>query len=200
MNRHFTVDEVHEAICSLKNGKAASPSTGIPNELLNYGGVDTAHILMPLFHLVWETGETPQQWSQGVVQYFYKSGAKDDMANYRGITLLDVISKLFNKIISNRLIRFVEDNHLLHEGQNAFRPGRCTDDHVYTLSQVVKGRQRAGKPTYAFYLDLKKAYGTVWRDALMYKLWQKGVQGKMWRYIANMYAFTERQVRCGEHT
>ncbi len=64
--------------------------------------------------------------------------------NYRGITLLDVMSKLFNKVLATRLIDHMEANNLLHEGQNAFRPGRSTDEHIYTLSQVAKGRQRAG--------------------------------------------------------
>ena len=56
------------------------------------------------------------------------------------------------------------------------------------------------RPIFAFYLDLRKAYDTVWRDALLYKLWNNGVQGKMWRYILNMYSRTDRAVRCGDTT
>ena len=198
MNDPITADEILQAMSKLKNGKAASPTTGIPNELLKYGGQPAAELLLPVFNMVWESGTTPDQWREGVIQYFHKSGDTTDMANYRGITLLDVISKLFNKILANRIIDHVEANDLLHEGQNAFRKGRSTDEHIYTLSQVAKGRQRAGQATFAFYLDLRKAYDTVWRDALMYKLWQKGVQGKLWRYISNMYSRTERSVRCGD--
>ena len=93
------------------------------------------------------------------------------MGNYRGITLLDVVSKLFHKVLANRLVKYAEGRGLLHTAQNAFRRGRSTDDHVYCLSEVVKGRQRGGLPTYAFFLDLSKAYDTVWRDGLLYKLW-----------------------------
>jgi hypothetical protein len=89
---------------------------------------------------------------------------------------------------------------MLHEAQNAFRRGRSTDQHIYTLSQVLRGRLRQGKATYAFFLDLKKAYDTVWRDGLLYKLWNRGIRGKAWQYIRNMYATTTRAVRCGRHT
>jgi hypothetical protein len=122
------------------------------------------------------------------------------MANYRGITLLDTVSKLFNRVVADRLLEHAEEACLLHEAQNAFRPGRSTDQHIYTLSQVVRGRLRQGKATYAFFLDLKKAYDTVWRDGLLYKLWNKGIKGRMWQYISSMYAATTRAVRCGQHT
>jgi hypothetical protein len=122
------------------------------------------------------------------------------MGNYRGITLLDVVSKLFHKVLANRLVKHAESNGLLHTAQNAFRSGRSTDDHVYCLSEVVKGRQRGGLPTYAFFLNVSKAYNTVWRDGLLYKLWNQGIRGPIWRYIRAMYTSTARSVRCGDTT
>ncbi len=78
-------------------------------------------------------------------------------------------------MLANRLVKHAESKGLLHTEQNAFRSGR---DHVYCLSEVVKGRQRGGGglPTYAFFLDVSKAYDTVWRDGLqLYKLWNQGI-------------------------
>jgi hypothetical protein len=83
-----------------------------------------------------------------------------DTNNYRGITLLSVVGMLTNKVIANRLIGAVEEHELLHEAQNAFRPGRSTDDHIFTLSQLVRGRKNRNQRTYAFFLDLQKAYDT----------------------------------------
>jgi hypothetical protein len=143
----------------------------------------------------------PQVWTTGVIQYFFKSGEPCSMGSYRGITLLDVVSKLFHKVLANRLVKHAESNGLLHTAQNAFRSGRSTDDHVYCLSEVVKGRQRGGLPTYAFFLDVSKAYDTVWRDGLLYKLWNQGIRGPIWRYIRAMYTSTARSVtRCGDTT
>ena len=51
-----------------------------------------------------------------------------------------------------------------------------------------------GKPTYALFLDLRKAYDTVWRDGLLYKLWNMGIRGKVWQYVDALYARSERAV------
>jgi hypothetical protein len=142
----ITLDEVAAALRTLKNGRAASPATGIPNELLKYGGEQAARLLLPLFAAVWEAGRPPDEWREGVIQYFHKSGAKDDMANYRGITLLDVISKLFHSVLATRLLRHDEDNNLLHDAQNAFRPGRSADEHIFSMTQVAQGGARLQAP------------------------------------------------------
>jgi hypothetical protein len=197
MDAPITTGDILSEMQRLGNGKAASPVSGIPNELVKYGGQPMAAMLSPVFNAVWRDGRPPEQWLHGVILYFHKSGPTDDMANYRGITLLDVVSKLFHKVLAKRLLRYAEDNSLLSNTQNAFRPDRGTDDHLYCVSQIVRGRQRERKPTYAFFMDVRKAYDTVWRDGLMYKLWAKGVRGRMWSYIDALYSRSVRQVRVG---
>jgi hypothetical protein len=62
--------------------------------------------------------------------------------------------------------------------------GRQMTIDIFTLSQLVRGRKNRNQRTYAFFLDLQKAYhDTVWRDGLLYVLWQKGIRGKLWHYI-----------------
>ncbi len=90
-------------------------------------------------------------------------------------------------------------NFFLHEAQNAFRPGRSTDDHIFTLGQLVRGRKNRNQRTYAFFLDLQKAYDTVWRDGLLYVLWQKGIRGKVWHYIRDFYCSSKRRVQYNWH-
>ena len=60
-------------------------------------------------------------------------------------------------------------------------------DNVYSLNEIVQGRLKEGKHTYAFFLDVCKVYDTVWRDGLWVKLWDMGVKGRMWCVIKNMY-------------
>ena len=83
----------------------------------------------------------------------------------------------------------------LHEGQVGFRTNRSCMDNVYTLNEIVQDRLREDKKTYAFFLDIQKAYDSVWHDGLWYvwhdglwyKLWDMGVKGRMWRVIKKMY-------------
>jgi hypothetical protein len=117
------------------------------------------------------------------------------MSNYRGITLLDVVGKLFHKVLANRLLRHAEAIGLLPTAKNAFRRGRSCDEHIYCISQVAQGRHRMRLPTYAFLLDLRKAYDTGWRDGLLRRLWDMGIRGRMWRYVDALYARSVRVVR-----
>ena len=87
----------------------------------------------------------------------------------------------------NRLVERLDKGRLLHEGQAGFRLKRSCIDNVYTLSELVQGRLREGKTTYAFFLDVQKAYDMVWRDGLWLKLWDMGMKGRIWRVIKKMY-------------
>ena len=112
--------------------------------------------------------------------YLFKKGDREDLGNYRGITLLSVVGKVFCKVFNNRLVHCL-DKGALHEG---FRVNRCCMDNVYTLNEIVRGRLKEDKETYAFFLDVQKAYDTVWRDDFWLKLWD---MMKMWRVIKKKY-------------
>ena len=192
-------EEVWDAMRSLKNGKAGCPTDGLVNELLKYGGMPLAEMLAPFMQLILDCSTAPEQFLEGVIIYLHKKGDPKVANNYRGITLLSVVGKLTNKVIANRLISAAEEHALLHEAQNAFRPGRSTDDHIFTLSQLLRGRKNRNQRTYAFFLDLHKAYDTVWRDGLLYVLWQKGIRGKLWHYIRDFYCSSKRRVQYNRH-
>ena len=72
-------------------------------------------------------------------------------------------------------------------GKQGFRLNKSCVDNVYTLNELVQGRLKEGKRTYAFFLDIQKAYDTIWRNGLWLKLWDMGVKGKIWRVIKQMY-------------
>ena len=95
---------------------------------------------------------------------------------------------------------FLEERELVEE-QGGFRRGRGCVDVLYTYSEVVRGRKWEGKSTYCAFIDVKKAYDRVWRDGLWKRLWDTGVQGKMWSVIKNMYREVKSCVMVdGEHT
>ena len=99
--------------------------------------------------------------------------------------MLSVVGKVFCKILNNRLVQCL-DKGVLHEGQAGFRIDRSCMDNVYTLNEIVQGRLREDKKTYALFLDIQKAYDSVWHNGLWYKLWDMGVKGRMWRVIKKM--------------
>ena len=88
----------------------------------------------------------------------------------------------------------LESEGSIHEGQAGFRSGRSCIDNVFTLNEIVQGRLRENKVTYAFFLDIQKAFDTVWHQGLWYRLWELGVRGRMWRVIKRMYQVTKSSV------
>ena len=97
-----------------------------------------ANLLKVLYEVVWTEEGIPKQWRQGLRVSLYKKGDAEDLGNYRGITLLNVVGKLFCKI------RLVESEKALHEGQAGIKEKRSCIDNIFTLNEVIQGRMREG--------------------------------------------------------
>ena len=94
-------------------------------------------------------GDCPQAMKrgEGLIVYIFKKGDRKDPVNYRGITLLSVVEKVFCKILNNRLLQCLDKEGALHEGQAGFRINRSCMDNVYSLNEIVQGRLREDKKT-----------------------------------------------------
>ena len=68
------------------------------------------HSICKLFSLIYESGQYPSQWSEIFIKPLLKSGSENDPANYRGISISSCISKLFSRVLYNRLNTYVTDN------------------------------------------------------------------------------------------
>ena len=82
----------------------------------------------------------------------------------------------------------------LHESQNGFRPDRSCADHQFVLHQVLSGRRAEGKESFVLFVDVAKAFPTVWLDGLWKKLWDAGVRGKCFRVLHGLYQGAQRVV------
>ena len=90
----------------------------------------------------------PKDWECGVVVPLFKKGDRMDLDNYRGITLMDVVGKVFSGILRERLENWYDG--LIVEEQAGFRKGRGCVDQGYTLAQVVFKRLEVQKKTFVF--------------------------------------------------
>ena len=99
--------------------------------------------------------------------------------NYRGISLLSCLSKLYSAFVNNRLTTYLENNDMLSDKQNGFRAERSCEDHVFTLSSIIRNKPSV----FATFIDLKKAFDFVDRDLLLYKLLLLNIDGKIYNSI-----------------
>ena len=120
LDRGISYAEIKKCSKSLKNNKTGG-NDGLVGELFKYGGNGMTNLLKVLYEVVWTEEGIPKQWRQRLVVSLCKKGDAEDPGNYRGITLLNVVGKLFCKILNNRLVIRLESDKALHEGQAGFR-------------------------------------------------------------------------------
>jgi hypothetical protein len=176
--------EVQGQCKRLHNWKSPNPKENINNELIKYGGTAMGLALTAFFDMQFQL-ETKAQ-TPGVIKALHKKDDPTLASNYRPITLGSTLDKLYNSVLNARICRYLEDNAMLHEAQQGFRPGRSAVDSIFMLTQCLSARMRAKLDTYILFLDIEKAYDSVWRAGLLWHVWNKGIKGKMFRVLAGM--------------
>ena len=160
-----TIAEVETAIAGLKSGKAAGPD-GIPPEVYKHGGRSLTMAVWTYCLDCWESGDVPIQWKRAKMISIYKrKGEKSDCSNYRGLSLLDVASKIFAKILLSRFNKHIA-NKILPESQCGFRADRSTADMIFVCRQLLEKSSEQRVPISIAFIDLQKAFDTVNREAL----------------------------------
>jgi hypothetical protein len=200
LNRPIDSDEVLSVIGKLKQGKAAGVDTLI-YEIFKYGGEGIGQATARLCEEIFRLERVPKDWARGLIFPLYKDGDNRVPENYRGITLLSAVGKIYTSVLNARVTKWCEKYGVLSEEQAGFRPGRSTSDHIFSISEVLKFRRSRGKQTHCAFLDIRKAYDTIHRDALWKRLIDVGIRGKMWRILKNIYDVVESCVIVGQrHT
>ena len=148
LNQPFSPSEIEKCIRKLKNSK--SPGTDqILNEYLKLTKDKMLHVYVNFFNLILDTGHIPDQWLEGRIKPIYKNkGDSLDPNNYRPITLLSCMGKLFTAVLNERLTQFLEDNDLLKPNQAGFRKHYATTDHIFALYSLIELLKYEKKKTF----------------------------------------------------
>jgi len=163
MDNPPTLEEVADAVKSLKNGKAAG-ADGIPSEVFKFGGPSIVQALHTLFKNCWDTAEVPQDFKDATIVTIFKKGDRTQCGNYRGISLLSTAGKILAKVLLSRLQQAA--NKVLPESQSGFRANRSTMDPIFTLRQLQEKSIEQQQPLYMVFIDFTKAFDTVDRNML----------------------------------
>jgi hypothetical protein len=181
------VEEVRRVIRKSKLNKSIG-SENLPNEIFKRGESD--YMLTCLFNKIYETGITPSVWNLAIIKPIPKSGMLDAHLplQYRGISLLSTVYKLYSSILNNRIISTAEENNIFVDEQNGFRPKRSCADHIFSLTSVIRNRNNKKISTYVAFVDLEKAFDRVDRNLLFFKLRSLGFGGKFYNTIKSIYS------------
>ena len=193
--RDITKEETEAALQSLQKGKAPGCDR-VYTDLLIAAGPELNEAIHTLFHKSWKEGKCPEEWKTASVTFLKKSGKADYHlpSAYRPISLTSCLGKCMEKIIATRLYGFVEHNNLLDREQEGFRRFRGTSQALLCLTQdIVNGFNRK-ESTLAEMVDFEKAYDSVWREGLLYKLDEKGICGRIWMWLKSF--LSDRKASC----
>ena len=155
----FTRAELHHAIKKLKNGKCKDTS-GIVAEMIKAGGETLETHLLRLYNdILQPDAKPPDQWKRATITIIHKSGDVHLPQNYRPISIIPLIYKLFARLLYNRLEPKLDLQQT--PDQAGFRHNYSTEDHLFTMTILLEQSHEYQLPLWAATVDFKKAFDTV---------------------------------------
>ena len=186
--------EVKSAIASRPKGRSPGEDR-ITAEMLQVGtDVLTPH-LTRIFNECLEQETVPNNFADSVITLLFKKGNPLDIKNFRPISLLSTVYKVFTTVLCRRMERDLEDNQPAE--QAGFRKQFSTIDHVFAVRELMQKSCEYRFPLYMAFVDYRKAFDSVEFDSVWTALSNQGVNTKIINTIKAVYAKAQVHVRIG---
>ena len=166
----------------------------IPNKLLKIAADVVAPSLTEIFIQSINTGIFPNEWQEARVSPLYKHGAKSDPSNYRPISVIPTVSKIYEKIIYDQLYEYLNANNLLNYCQSGFRSFHSTLTALLEATNEWLVNIDNGLLNGVVFIDLKKAFDTIDHEVILLKLRNYGVDPFSLRWFKSY--LTNRRQKC----
>lgn len=170
-------EEVISIFTCLKNSKSCDIND-IQIKPVKYVIKSIASILVYVFNLSIQTGIFPRKMQVAKVSVLYKTGDKNELGNYRPVSVLPIFSKGLEKIIHKRLYRFCEKHSILSPHQYGFRKGCSTELALLEQKELILSNIENRLLTLGIFIDFSKAFDRLNHETLLQKLLAYGVRGK----------------------
>lgn len=194
LNSCITEEEVLICIENLKQKKSPGPDQ-ISNEMLTSATNRIAPFLFHAFQYLFYHGIFPLEWCKSTIVPIHKKGDTHVCDNYRPISLTSLLSKVFTSILNKRLITYANTFNIIPEEQAGFREGYSTIDHIYTLYAMIQKQFSNNRKLYVAFIDYRKCFDSINRNALFHILESNGIQGNMLNMIKSLYLNVLTSVR-----
>ena len=181
----LSVEEVADAIRKMKAGKAPGHDN-LSIDTLKTLDIDNMNLLTQALNQWWLSEQIPQEHLKAMVVTLYKKGNTQDIANYRPISLLTCMYKIFTSILQTR-IAAVLDPHL-SDTQYGFRRARSTQQPLFIARRIQDAAEQSGNPLLMVFLDWEKAFDKLNHDRMFEALERMNIPPKMMRVIKGAYA------------
>ena len=185
----FSLAELKSATKSLKSSKAFGPDN-IPAIIWKD---DNFHdLLLNICNHTLSTFKSPKIWHQSQIIPMPKKGDLSLVTNYRGISLMSIAAKLYNKMLLNRIVPYVEP--LLRKNQNGFRRGRSTLSQILCLRRLIEESHASNRDLALVFVDFSKAFDSVDRAKMFEILSLYGIPEEIISAIKVLYTDTSSTI------
>ena len=190
------VTELSEIILSLNN---SSPGwDGLDTNIIKKLFGLIVHPLVYVINLCIEQGSFPKELKIAKIIPIYKSSDKQLITNYRPISVLPVFSKLFERVLHNRLLSFVDCKNIIYDYQFGFRRNHATNSALIILTDKIIQSLSKGDYVVGLFLDFQKAFDTVNHEILIKKMFHYRIGGNCLKLFIN-YLSDRQQYVCYNH-
>jgi len=179
-------DEVKKAIDAAKRNKSVGLDN-LPYEIFKDNS--SFAIMTLLFNKMYDSNLVPGVWRMSLIKPIPKNSMTDPHIplQYRGISLLSTVYKLFTSVLNHRIQSAAERHNLFVDEQNGFRSNRSCEDHIFTLTSIIRNRKKDKLDTFVTFVDFEKAFDRVDRKLLFHKMQLMGFGGKLVAILKTLY-------------
>ena len=189
----FSEQDIIDAIDELKNTSASGPD-GIAAIFLKKCKESLAKPLFGLWRKCLDQQVTPTKLKEAHIIPIHKGGHQGLPANYRPIALTSHLVKIFEKVVRNYIVNFIEENDLFNDSQHGFRTGRSCLSQLLTHYDRIVEILESGSNVDTIYLDFAKAFDKVDHGILLKKLSILGIRGKLLQWIESFLSSRTQMV------
>ncbi len=182
---------MRRALSKLKDQKAPGHDM-ICNEQLKYGSTKLTKHLTKLYNNILTTKSIPQNWNLSKIILLHKKGGKDNIKNYRPISLMPTLAKVLSSMTNFRLrsaLAFQQS-----DCQAGFRKGSSTVDHLHTVNLIIQGVMEYGLEAHLAFVDFTKAFDLLKQNFMLQALLNHGINSDLVQLIQGMYKRLKAQI------
>ena len=194
-NINFSHHRIRKLLSLINSNKSPGPDA-IHGKILKNCAVGLSYPLSLLFKKSYDTGSIPSEWKRAQIVPVHKKGKKENIENYRPISLTSLVMKTFERIIKDEILS--RTGHLLDERQHGFLKNKSCATNLIGLCDSLAISMNEGLSTDIVYFDFAKAFDSVSHDLILKKLkLQYNIDGRLLRFIKNYLCDREQCVMIG---
>ena len=154
------------------------------------------HTVHTMVNAMWDTGTKPKDLNTAILRPIYKKGKKSLPKNYRPISLLTIIDKIYATLLREDLTRWTEENNIIPKECGGIIKGASAEEQIFNLHETLHNY-----PTHihAAFIDVSKAFDSVNRAKLWERLKECGIDENLLFALRGLYRSTKQKIKVGEH-